>query len=243
MWLIVHHPFRRADAGAGLPQETKDRLFRTSVDVIQYSHTLESQKSTMKWGWLFRTYVQWHAVAFVLFELCTRTQGPEIDSTWELMNTVFEKWGDTIYTQNKGILWRPIRRLMAKARQARAQAMEGAMLYPSDGFLGPALASRMPLPSSLGGSAAFTPIPPKMNDQSQFGPYAVSSPSQLQTMSTIDGATFDPNVTGEYSLNDPTLLQDTDENMTWDGWDEMVKDFSMEQMQDQPIPLSMGSWW
>ncbi|MCJ1476379.1 hypothetical protein MMC13_005045 [Lambiella insularis] len=243
MWLIVHHPFRRADGGAGLSMETRNRLFRTSVDVIRYSRTLESERSTMKWGWLFRTYIQWHAVAFVLFELSTRTLGPEIDSTWHLMNNVFEEWGDTISTQNQGTLWKPIKRLMAKARHARAQALEKAALFPTDGSVGPTSGPRMSLPSSLDGSLAFTPIPPRMNDQPQLDPFAVSTPNQPQTPAVIDGTAFDPNTANDWALNDPTLLQDTDEKMTWDGWDEMVKDFSMEQMQDQPIPLSMGSWW
>src|SRR4051812_49305435 len=61
--------------GATLPQETKDKLFITSLENIEYSMLLETEARTMKWGWLFRTYVQWHAIAFLLSELCVRTKG------------------------------------------------------------------------------------------------------------------------------------------------------------------------
>ncbi|MCJ1389916.1 hypothetical protein MMC18_002773 [Xylographa bjoerkii] len=246
MWLIVHHPFKRTDGGAGLSQETKDRLFRTSVDVIRYSNILESQRSTMKWGWLFRTYVQWHAVAFVLSELCTRTLGPEIDSTWELINLVFDEWSETITKQNKGSLWKPIRRLMMKARLARSKALEKAMLYPSDGSLGRAESKpgpRLPLPESLDGSSAFVPIPPRMDEKMQLDAFGVPAAESFQGDSVMDALSFDPEPADQWILNDPTLLQDTDESMTWEGWDTLVKDFSMETMQDQPLPLSMGSWW
>ncbi|MCJ1403938.1 hypothetical protein MMC11_007161 [Xylographa trunciseda] len=246
MWLIVHHPFKRTDGGAGLSQETKDRLFRTSVDVIRYSNYLESQKSTMKWGWLFRTYIQWHAVAFVLSELCTRTLGPEIDSTWELIDTVFKEWSDTISKQNKSMLWKPIRRLMIKARLARSKALEKATLYPSDGSLGKVETPpgpRMPLPESLDGSSAFLPIPPRMDEKPQFDAYGTPSTDTFQGDSVMDALSLDTDASQQWVLDDPTLLQDTDENMTWEGWDNLVKDFSMETMQDQPLPLSMGSWW
>ncbi|MCJ1438705.1 hypothetical protein MMC27_008095 [Xylographa pallens] len=246
MWLIVHHPFKRTDGGAGLAQETKDRLFRTSVDVIRYSNALESQRTTMKWGWLFRTYIQWHAVAFVLSELCTRTLGPEIDSTWELMELVFAQWSDTMSKQNRNSLWKPIRRLMIKARLARSKALEKAMMYPLDDSLGQFEAvpgPRMPLPESLDGSSAFVPIPPRMDEKSQLDAFDTPATESFPGDPVMDALSFDADPSNTWVLNDPTLLQDTDENMTWEGWDTLVKDFSMETMQDQALPLSMGSWW
>ncbi|MCJ1381710.1 hypothetical protein MMC17_004821 [Xylographa soralifera] len=246
MWLIVHHPFKRPDGGAGLSQETKDRLFRTSVDVIRYSNALESQRTTMKWSWLFRTYVQWHAVAFVLSELCTRTFGPEIDSTWELMDLVLAEWSNAMSKQNRSSLWKPIRRLLEKARLARSKALEKAMLYPLDGSLGQvetAPGPRMSLPESLDGSSAFVPIPPRMDEKIQLDTFGTPATESFQGDPVMDAISFDSDPANSWVLNDPTLLQDTDENMTWEGWDNLVKDFSMETMQDQALPLSMGSWW
>ncbi|EDU43367.1 conserved hypothetical protein [Pyrenophora tritici-repentis Pt-1C-BFP] len=70
MWLIIYHPHQRKDGGITLPQETKDKLFITSLENVEYSLLLETEARTMKWGWLFRTYIQWHAIAFLLSELC-----------------------------------------------------------------------------------------------------------------------------------------------------------------------------
>lgn len=124
MWLIVHHPFRRDDGGAGLPQETKDRLFATSMEVIQFSHLLETEHTTQKWGWLFRTYVPWHAIAFVLSQLCVRTSGPEVETAWSVIENVFEDWSGTGVKSKRGMLWKPLRRLMAKARLVRRAELE-----------------------------------------------------------------------------------------------------------------------
>ena len=200
----------------------------------------------MKWGWLFQTYVQWHAVAFVISELCTRTLGPEIDETWKLLDSVFVEWGNTITKQNKGLLWKPIRKLMVKARQARHKALEKAMWYPSDGSLGPAgptMGSLMPLPESLRGESVFKGFPPQMDDKTQLDAFGVPVEKPSQTDSVMDALSFDLDPADPWILNDPTLLQDTEGSMTWESWDDMVKDFSMETMQDQALPLSMGSWW
>lgn len=139
MWLIVHHPLQREDLGKGLSQETKDRLFRTSVEVVEWSHLIETEKSTKKWGWLFRTYVQWHAVAFVLSQLCIRTHGPEVEKAWDVIRTIFDDYGGMVSATKRGMLWKPLRKLMAKAEAARARALEKQAVFPLDGSIGPAM--------------------------------------------------------------------------------------------------------
>ena len=139
MWLIVHHPLQREDVdNKGLSEETKERLFRTSVEVIQWSNLLEMEQSTKQWGWLFRTYVQWHAVAFVLSQLCIRTHGPEVDQAWKVIDEIFGDLGGRISPQRRGMLWKPLRNLMTRARAVRAGEMERKKRFPLDGSLGPA---------------------------------------------------------------------------------------------------------
>ncbi len=136
MWLIVHHPFQRKDGGAGLPQEIKDRLFHTSIEVIEFSHLLETESTTRKWHWLFRTYVPWHAIAFVLSQLCVHTSGPGVNRAWAAMESVFEDWGGTGSESKRGMLWKPLRKLMARARGVRAREMKKQVKFPLDGSLG-----------------------------------------------------------------------------------------------------------
>jgi hypothetical protein len=92
MWLVVYHPHQRKDGGATLPQETKDKLFITSLENVEYSILLETEARTMKWGWLFRTYVQWHAIAFLLSELCVRTKGEAVERAWRALEATAGRW-------------------------------------------------------------------------------------------------------------------------------------------------------
>lgn len=130
MWLLVYHPFQRQDGGASLPAETKDKLFITSLENVEYSLLLETEARTMKWGWLFKTYIQWHALAFILSELCVRTQGDLVDRAW----TAIEKTKDGRWSTHKtaglraGQLWRPIDKLYRKARDSRQRAVQAETL-------------------------------------------------------------------------------------------------------------------
>ncbi|KAF1931093.1 uncharacterized protein M421DRAFT_2613 [Didymella exigua CBS 183.55] len=130
MWLIVYHPHQRKDGGASLPQETKDKLFITSLENVEYSILLETEARTMKWGWLFRTYVQWHAIAFLLSELCVRTKGEAVERAWRALEASAGRWwfplSDTSANRKSqhGTLWKPLRKLLAKARAAREREIQ-----------------------------------------------------------------------------------------------------------------------
>ncbi|GME47306.1 hypothetical protein GTA08_BOTSDO11736 [Neofusicoccum parvum] len=121
MWLMIYHPYQRLDGGASLPQETKDKLFVTSLENVEYSILLETEERTQKWGWLFRTYVQWHAIAFLLSELCIRTKGELVARAWRAVEaTAARRWNDLSSDQKKGCLWRPLPDLDPSKRKYQA---------------------------------------------------------------------------------------------------------------------------
>lgn len=135
IWLVIHHPFRRGAFGSKIAQETRDRTFLTSIDVIRYARLLETQQKTMKWGWLFKSYFQWHAIAFLLAELCVRTSGPAVDDAWNVVEEAWPEW-DLASNTKKLVLWKPVVRLMNKARSVRQKELEKRNKFPADGSLG-----------------------------------------------------------------------------------------------------------
>ncbi|KAL8811084.1 MAG: hypothetical protein Q9200_002082 [Gallowayella weberi] len=258
MWLIVHHPLQREELennnNKDLSDETKDRLFRTSVEVIQWSNLLEMESSTKKWGWLFRTYVQWHAVAFVLSQLCIRTRGPEVEQAWRVIDEIFRNLGGKMAAQNRGMLWKPLRNLMSRARAVRVREVERKRMFPLDGSLGPAI---MPVGAPvdpmgtdlLNGTLAFDdgnnglpplndPIPPAIDVIQPF------VPMDQQQVGTVDQWMYnDPAYPSmSQSLDDMAAQSTQNTNMTgmdiapndaggavggelnWSDWDEMMKD-------------------
>ncbi|RMZ15835.1 hypothetical protein D0860_01367 [Hortaea werneckii] len=126
MWLMVYHPFQRQDGGASLPSETKEKLFITSLENIEYALLLETEARTMKWGWLFRTYMQWHALAFMLSELCHRTSGDLVERAWVAVEKSRDgRWGDALADDIRaGHLWRPLKKIYRKAKEARMRGLQ-----------------------------------------------------------------------------------------------------------------------
>jgi len=69
--------------------------------------------------------VQWHAIAFLLSELCIRTSGSEVERAWQAIDLMTKRRWDEDNGNNKlkNHLWKPLRRLMAKAKAAREKAL------------------------------------------------------------------------------------------------------------------------
>ncbi|CAI7620867.1 unnamed protein product [Penicillium glandicola] len=122
LWLIVHHPMTRKDRG-NVSQATRESLFLTAIEVLEFGHLLEADPKTAKWGWLFRTNMQWHGVAFVLSEICVRPICPMTDRAWNAVNLIYTEWVAQA-THKKGMLWRPLAALMKKAAATRSKQQE-----------------------------------------------------------------------------------------------------------------------
>lgn len=87
---------------------------------------METESRTEKWSWLFKTYIQWHALAFLLGELCNRTSGDLVNRAWtSVEKCIRSSWKEASNKEESrsGHLWKPLMKLLAKARMARAQAI------------------------------------------------------------------------------------------------------------------------
>jgi hypothetical protein len=129
MWLMVHHPRSYLNDGDAPPPEVKDRLFVTSIEVIEFSYLLEKNENTAKWGWLFRTYMQWQSVAFVLSEICHRAPSGwsnEVERAWRAVESVYNVRFIQPLANHKGMLWRPMRHLWRKAVMARQRHLSSS---------------------------------------------------------------------------------------------------------------------
>lgn len=241
MWLVLYHPFQRPGSRVELPQHTKDRLFITSIEVIEYARLLETERSTTKWGWMFRTYTQWHSMGYLLAELCNRTKGEVVDRAWNAVNGVFDDWGEQDPSSKKGMLWGPLRKLMVKAKRARdaEEARERAIASLN---VGPSVSVE---PSVIGTCKASN-----FQDSAVNGPSAPVNLDQSHTQMALSPDNTSASQSNyQWMLNDSSFDLDIEgEGVNWAGWDNMVKDYSMELDQqdlDQPRPVlgGMTSWW
>ena len=115
-WLFVYYPLIQKKDRTKLPTAVRDQSFQASMQVLEKSNILLTSPENAKWVWHSKTHIQWHAVAIVLSEICSNPPSAEYDRAWKYAQTICDRWK---LKEHKGNLWRPIKRLMAKAEYVR----------------------------------------------------------------------------------------------------------------------------
>ncbi|KAJ5010394.1 Bikaverin cluster transcription factor bik5 [Colletotrichum sp. SAR 10_99] len=151
MWLSAQYPFTpRAAVAAAKPRVARETMLRTAVNTIEL---VEFSTSTYRerFGWWIDSYVQWHPLAVALAELCVQTRGELVERAWKVVDRNFSEMGARIADTRRGTLWKPLKKLLRKARAARAEALMGDL--------------------KIGGSGGVVPPPPPPppEDMAMFG--------------------------------------------------------------------------
>lgn len=268
-WLAAYHPLRQEQRATHYEGLTRNRLLLTTVEVMEYAHCLENEPMTAPYEWFLRSWVQWHALAVALAELCVQNQGALVQRAWNIIDTVFEPWAAHIADSRRGMLWRPIQKLNAKARRNR---LRGSMIIDSISTAPDRKLSRHSDPVRL---------PPQ---QPQSGFYEAQQTPNLSTGSsqnyvdpieplqhlTLQNLTLQEQLRQNQPAMMPQMLPETaqrmmpvltspfessgreDENMgniNWREWDEFMQDFEMENRPSgdrdfvQQDAKALGLWF
>ncbi|KAI9839762.1 MAG: hypothetical protein M1838_004264 [Thelocarpon superellum] len=252
MWLMLYHPFRREAGEPSLSPDTQDRLFVTSIEVIEYARLLEVERTTAQWGWLFRRYVQWHAIAFILAELCHRTQGANVDRAWAAVDGVFDQWGEQVTNAQRAVLWRPMRKLMHRAKRAR----ELALAHPSSSSHADSTRTNTPtsrLLGPMGASSSAVGGAPMSNTAhvppGQIPGFAPYIPPTASTVPTANGPLGAQDAVDQWMVSGAGASNETpgfgDGPEDWANWDRLVSDFQMDGSEPKGTVVGeFGSgWW
>ncbi|CAG8037413.1 unnamed protein product [Penicillium salamii] len=268
LWLIVHHPMTRKDR-SNISQATRESLFQTAIEVLEFGRLLEADPKTAKWGWLFRTNMQWHGVAFVLSEICVRSMCPVTDRAWNAVSSLYADWAVQA-THKKGMLWRPLAALMKRATARRAAQHQE--LIETFGPIPPSG------PTVIGGDdqslpkiympnlpAARTPLASGENIDIDLSQGPLGALQNIFSGSGLD--LFDPStnllndsiqiapdtsVMSYNSMNNPLLNPVTcpeiseAPQLSWEEWDQVMRDFQMDVENDDSDPTkgtNVGEWF
>ncbi|CAD6441848.1 9203e70e-9c9f-4153-85e8-0ac515cecefc [Sclerotinia trifoliorum] len=273
MSLIIYHPLIQPGKPQCLSPHTKDRLLTSSIEIIEYSRILETEASTKKWGWLFRTYVQWHAIAFILGELSIRRNSPLVERAWQAIDSAFDDWSDAVGSSKRGMFWQPMRKLMARARRKREENMtsmeeendkdhwEGAphecitamrrtqALINSEAE-SPPVETEEPqnyLNQEQNHSNNFdTNVSPQVVGMGMLAPEQVQHQLQIQQQQQqLQGQNQIPWIMDDNALLDLDMSA-LNGDVSWTGWDDLARDFQNQTGQQVPDANALGgagNWW
>ncbi|KAF5974301.1 transcription factor [Fusarium coicis] len=219
LWLNIQYPFTGGPA-PDRPRVSKETMLRTAISIIELRERMTKNQWEDRFAWWTDTYVQWHPLAVALAELCVQTEGELVDKAWMVVEKTFPSSREHIADTAKGSLWRPIKKLLKKAKAARTEALLKRMDFNSSMNLDPA--------------AAF--IPPATNNMAQ--------PLQYGTHQQMNIPSSGPGLAAQYDTSsmDPSILFDPPETlnldfgmgleqgvpMEWTYWTEFFNDTQIE---------------
>jgi len=144
--LIVFLPSLFFSPSEEASAEIRAKLFTAAVEVAEYNHALNSETRCRHWRWLFQTYTQWHAIAFMLMEVTRRPWGPAVERAWVSLHSRWLIPSHQADMNSRSLrAWIPLRKLIAKARRHRSAELERLRADPAaaralerdDGLHGP----------------------------------------------------------------------------------------------------------
>lgn len=205
MQLLLQYPL---EGRRLVPESERDRTanMELAVDLLERTEAVEHDAHGAHFQWFIKTYVQWHPLAVVLAELCVEPGGPYVDRAWAAIDTMMERLGNRIADSRKGTLWRPLKKLHAKAQAARARY---EIMHPDQ-----AKQEQRDKPTcSTTGLAEMSTL--KLEDAPQL-------PPDPMAMVTTEGMVSLDYAAAYGALPDLDVALDVDA-MDLEGWDEFVR--------------------
>ena len=139
MWLWVYRPLQRRQDSQKLVTLSRTWILDISVDVMEKAVQIPVDPCSRPFRWISTIWVQWHALAVMIAELCVQIDGPSVERAWNILDSVFEETARHVADSDKGRLWRPIKKLMKKAQAVRKKCLDDAshssVSLPAEGVL------------------------------------------------------------------------------------------------------------
>jgi hypothetical protein len=141
----------------------------TCEEVLRHALALRQYEKGQQFLWLFQTYLEWDALAYLLLDLC-RTPREAMQATWAVMDEVYEFWNASPDVR-RDERWEHIEELRQEALTRRGQ---GRRVLPSQ----PTASST----SNLHGNTSLADVP---TSTSSWVPESSAYMMQLPTDGTL----------------------------------------------------------
>ncbi|KAB8278748.1 C6 transcription factor [Aspergillus minisclerotigenes] len=123
VWLAIHIQKTPKDANeSGPARQAADPIFQTAVEITDFAYFFRENETTAQFTWLARSYKQWHALAYVLSELCVRDISPKTDHAWNVVARMYRKCVKEA-PETYSMFQKPLSRLMEQAATSRAEKL------------------------------------------------------------------------------------------------------------------------
>lgn len=242
--LSLYHPPLHDNRSASHQYVARDLVLLVTVQCMELSHLLDTEPAAEPWRWFFKTYVQWHSLAAALAELCVHDRGPLVERAWRIIDVVFDDWAARIADSSKGMLWRPIKRLMTKAQAKRNESRSNSISSTPQ--------QQQPLPhfASLSSDQSQHQQPIEIWDSQGSAPDMSPEPMPTTMLTSVPTQPFGPDDDLTPDIFASLNVNESMNTINWAEWDAFMQDYQMPDVTEITDVSSvngdmshLGAWW
>ncbi|KAM6507068.1 hypothetical protein FALCPG4_018457 [Fusarium falciforme] len=116
--LLIHHPVLSSELRHSVSNTLRDRLVAASIETIECLHVLETMPPPHRRGWMFGTYLHWHATAFLLESLYLRPHDTDVArQSWNALGLVLGLWTTSFGARGACEPWSALVKLVEKGKR------------------------------------------------------------------------------------------------------------------------------
>ncbi|KAN0110180.1 Fungal specific transcription factor domain containing protein [Hyaloscypha variabilis] len=149
MTLITHLPLLFSSPNEHFSDKIRTKLLIAAIEVAEYNHALNAEPSARQWRWVYQTYIHWHAVVYLLIEICRRPWSPIVERAWVALHSEWLIPAQSNVDKNLRV-WVPLKKMMAKAKKHREAELEGLRRNPQSAKWPEMEEKTIPAPGSPG---------------------------------------------------------------------------------------------
>lgn len=117
------------------PPISGPKLLSMCIGLLDHFSRLYRVAEFRPWQW--NAWILWHPLAVAIGELCVQTEGPLVEHAWEIVDVAYKVCEEGVADTRRGLLWRPISKLMRRAQELRLQARQRDLRQNNPGTFEP----------------------------------------------------------------------------------------------------------
>lgn len=118
--LLAFLPALFASSDADFSTEIRNKMLVAAIEIAELNHALNTDSSCQPWRWVYQTQQHWHAVVYLLIEICRRPWSATIERAWVALQSPWLLPARASSYRNPTV-WVPLKTLMARARSHREE--------------------------------------------------------------------------------------------------------------------------
>ncbi|CAJ0542327.1 Ff.00g000220.m01.CDS01 [Fusarium sp. VM40] len=128
--LLIYHPVLSSELRSSVSNNVRDHLVAASIETIECLHVLETMSAPHRRGWMFGTYLHWHATAFLLESLYLRPQETDVArQSWNALGLALGLWTKSSGARGACRLWSALVKLVEMGKQIH----EASLVFDGQG--------------------------------------------------------------------------------------------------------------